>query len=60
LGILVDRLQGQQDAVIKPIKGPVQQIRGIAGAAELGDRNPILVVDVSSIMSDPSRGRAAA
>jgi two-component system chemotaxis sensor kinase CheA len=60
LGILVDRLQGQQDAVIKPIKGPVQQIRGIAGAAELGDRNPILVVDVSSITIDPSRGRVAA
>jgi two-component system chemotaxis sensor kinase CheA len=60
LGLLVDRLQGQQDAVIKPIKGPVQQIHGIAGAAELGDRNPILVVDVSSIASDKSRGRVAA
>jgi two-component system chemotaxis sensor kinase CheA len=60
LGILVDRLQGQQDAVIKPIKGPVQQIYGIAGAAELGDRNPILVVDVYSIASEKARGRVAA
>ncbi|MCA9506618.1 MAG: chemotaxis protein CheW, partial [Myxococcales bacterium] len=28
LGLLVDRLEGQQDTVIKPIKGPYQQLRG--------------------------------
>jgi two-component system chemotaxis sensor kinase CheA len=60
LGLLVDRLEGQQDAVIKPIKGPVQEIRGIAGAAELGDRNAILVVDVSALISDHARRREAA
>jgi two-component system, chemotaxis family, sensor kinase CheA len=60
LGLLVDRLEGQQDAVIKPIKGPVQDIRGIAGAAELGDRDAILVVDVSAIVSDHTRRREAA
>jgi chemotaxis protein histidine kinase CheA len=36
LGLLVDRLEGQQDAVIKPIHGPVASVRGIAGAADLG------------------------
>ena len=30
LGLLVDRLEGQQDAVIKPMQGPVPEVRGIA------------------------------
>ena len=60
LGLLVDRLEGQQDAVIKPIKGPLQQIPGIAGATELGDRGAILVIDVSAIVGDALRRREAA
>jgi len=60
LGLLVDRLAGQQDTVIKPIKGPLQQIRGIAGATELGDRGAILVIDVSAIVGDAIRRREAA
>src|SRR5690606_8095275 len=42
-GLLVDRLDGQQDAVVKPIQGPVRSVRGIAGATELGDRGTVLV-----------------
>ncbi len=60
VGLLVDRLQGQQDTVIKPIKGPVRQIPGIAGATELGDQGAVLVVDVSHIVSESSRRREAA
>jgi two-component system chemotaxis sensor kinase CheA len=60
LGVLVDRLEGQQDTVIKPIKGPVQHIRGISGATELGDRSAILVIDVSTIVGDAVRRREAA
>jgi len=60
LGLVVDRFEGQQDAVIKPIKGPLQQLQGIAGATELGDRGAILVVDVSAIVGDAIRRREAA
>ena len=60
IGLLVDRLEGQQDAVIKPIKGPLQQIRGIAGATEIGDRGAVLVLDVSAIVGDGARRREAA
>ncbi len=60
LGLIVDRLEGQQDTVIKPIKGPVQAIRGISGATELGDRTAILVIDVSAIVADAVRRREAA
>ena len=60
LGLLVDRLDGQQDTVIKSIQGPAAQVRGIAGATELGDRGAILVIDVSSIVEDAVRRRDAA
>jgi two-component system chemotaxis sensor kinase CheA len=60
MGLLVDQFHGQQDAVIKPVKGPLQQIHGIAGAAELGDQNAILVIDVSTILIESTRRREAA
>ncbi len=60
LGLLVDRLEGQRDMVIKSIKGPVQGIHGISGATELGDHGAILVIDVSSIVNDAVRRREAA
>ncbi len=60
VGLRVDRLDGQQDTVIKPIQGPIQAVRGIAGATELGDQDPVLVLDVSAFLSDgPGRREAA-
>ena len=55
LGLLVDRLEGQQDTVIKPIQGPVAQVRGIAGATETGDGSAVLVLDVSALIEDVVR-----
>jgi two-component system chemotaxis sensor kinase CheA len=60
LGLLVDRLETQQDAVIKPIQGPVRSIRGIAGATELGELGTVLVLDVASLVEDAGRRREAA
>jgi two-component system chemotaxis sensor kinase CheA len=60
LGLLVDRLQSQQDTVIKPIQGPAKNVRGIAGATEFGDQGAVLVVDVSAVVEDAMRGRATA
>jgi len=60
IGVLVDGLEGQQDTVIKPIQGPVQNVRGIAGATELGDQEPVLVLDVSAFVDETMRRREAA
>lgn len=60
LGLLVDELEGQQDTVIKPIEGPIRSIPGIAGAADLGDRDPILILDVASILDDSGPGEEGA
>ena len=59
-GLLVDRLEGQQDAVLKPIQGPVRTVHGVAGATELGDRGTVLVVDVAALVEDAGRRREAA
>jgi two-component system chemotaxis sensor kinase CheA len=60
VGLLVDQLHGQQDTVIKPIKGPIRQIPGIAGATEVGDQAVVLVIDVSHIVTEALRRREAA
>jgi two-component system chemotaxis sensor kinase CheA len=60
VGLLVDRLEGQQDTVIKPIQGPIRSVRGIAGATELGEQGAVLVLDVAALVEDAMRGREAA
>jgi two-component system chemotaxis sensor kinase CheA len=60
LGLVVDQLLVQQDAVIKPIQGPVRHIRGIAGATDLGERGTLLVLDVAAIVEDVATRRDAA
>jgi two-component system chemotaxis sensor kinase CheA len=60
VALLVDRLEGQQDTVIKPIQGPVSQVRGIAGATELGRRGAVLVLDVSALVDELAPRREAA
>ena len=59
LGLLVERLEGQQDTVIKAIQGPAKNVRGIAGATEFGDQGAVLVLDVSAVVEDAMRGRKA-
>jgi len=60
IGLLVDRLEGQQDTVIKSIQGPIRAVRGIAGATELGAKDPVLVLDVSTLVEDALRRRDSA
>ena len=60
VGLAVDRLYGQQDTVIKPIQGPLGALHGIAGGTDLGDQQPVLVLDASAIVDDATRRREAA
>ncbi len=60
VGLLVDQLEEQQDAVIKPIQGPIGSVRGIAGATDLGARGTVLVMDVAALAEDTLRRREVA
>lgn len=56
LGIVVDDLLGQQDIVIKPLGAAFKAVRGISGAADLGDQRTILVLDAGGIIAETMRG----
>lgn len=58
IGIVVDELLGQQDIVIKALGGMFEGLRGISGAADLGDQRTILVLDVSGIIHEATKGGA--
>jgi two-component system chemotaxis sensor kinase CheA len=59
LGIVVDELLGQQDVVIKSLGNALSFVRGIAGAADLGNQKTILVLDIGGLMSETLRGETA-
>jgi two-component system chemotaxis sensor kinase CheA len=60
LGLVVDTIFGQQEIVIKSVGSLLQGIPGIAGAAELGNRKTILVLDVGALIEEAVSRRATA
>jgi two-component system chemotaxis sensor kinase CheA len=52
MGIVVDELRGQQDVVIKSLGKALSFVKGIAGAADLGNQKTILVLDVSGLIGE--------
>ncbi len=58
MGFVVDELLGQQDVVIKSLGKALSFVKGIAGAAELGNQKTILVLDVAGLMSEALRGES--
>jgi two-component system, chemotaxis family, sensor kinase CheA len=54
IGVVVDRLLGQQDIVIKHLPDFLGEIAGVAGATILGDGQVALIVDISAL--NQSRG----
>lgn len=59
LGLMVDQLMGQQDIVIKHIGEVLKNVRGIAGATELGTNQTVLVLDVGAILDEALKVREA-
>ena len=49
VGLAVDRILGQREIVVRAIKDPLAQSKGIAGATELGDQRVVLILDVSAL-----------
>jgi two-component system chemotaxis sensor kinase CheA len=52
LGFVVDELVGQQDIVIKALGKSLKNVRGFAGATELGDQRVALVIDVAALIEE--------
>jgi two-component system, chemotaxis family, sensor kinase CheA len=47
--LAVDRLVGQEEAVLKPLFPPLDRIRGLAGVTVLGNGRPLLVLDTRGL-----------
>jgi two-component system chemotaxis sensor kinase CheA len=56
LGILVDRIAGHREIVVKTITDPLIRVDGVSGATELGDGRLVLILDVAAL-SRSWRGR---
>jgi two-component system chemotaxis sensor kinase CheA len=44
-GLVVDRIHGQREIVVRAIRDPLIRAPGVAGATELGDGRPVLILD---------------
>ena len=61
IGLVVDVLEGDCPAVIKPLSGVLQQLPGIAGSTILGDGRVALILDVPQVIGlarEASRARS--
>ena len=52
VGVVVDRLIGEQEIVIKSLGGYLGQVPGLSGATILGDGRVALIVDARSIVKE--------
>jgi two-component system chemotaxis sensor kinase CheA len=52
LGMVVDLLLGQQDIVIKSLGDSLNNVRGFAGATDLGDQSVTLVLDTPQLLEE--------
>jgi two-component system chemotaxis sensor kinase CheA len=51
----VDRMLGQQEVVIRPLKDALVRAPGVSGATDLGDGRPTLVLDLIALSASLSR-----
>ena len=49
-GIVVDRILGHREIVVRAVNDPLVQVRGIAGATELGDGRIVLILDAIDLI----------
>jgi two-component system, chemotaxis family, sensor kinase CheA len=51
-GLVVDRVLGLREVVVRSLSDPLTNVPGVAGATELGDGRPILILDVAEILNE--------
>ena len=58
-GLIVDRVHGQREVVVRAIRDRLVQVPGIIGATELGDGRPVLILDGEVLTSGAVRPHSA-
>jgi two-component system chemotaxis sensor kinase CheA len=49
IGLVVDRIAGQREVVVKAVTDPLIRVHGVSGATELGDGRVVLILDVAAL-----------
>ena len=57
VALVVDRIVGQREIVVRSTADPLIRVEGIAGATDLGDGRAVLILDVSALARQPRRTR---
>lgn len=50
IGMMVDNLDGEMDAYIKPLPHPINRTKGLSGFTTLGDGRPAFVLEVGGLV----------
>jgi two-component system chemotaxis sensor kinase CheA len=59
VALAVDGLMGQEEVVLKALRKPLDQVRGLAGVTVLGSGRPVFILDVSRLEPAVTPLRAA-
>ncbi len=51
IGLAVDALIGQQEAVLKPLGAPLEAIAGLSAVTVLGNGRPVFILDVQRLLA---------
>jgi two-component system chemotaxis sensor kinase CheA len=51
VGLAVDQLLGQQEAVLKPLHGPLSLVPGLSAVTILGNGRPVFILDVPRLVA---------
>ena len=56
-GLVVDRVHAHREIVVRPMSDPLVRVPGVAGATELGDGRPVLILDPVALANGVARPR---
>ena len=51
VGLAVDQLLGQQEAVLKPVAGALERVAGLSAVTVLGNGRPVFILDVQRLLA---------
>jgi two-component system, chemotaxis family, sensor kinase CheA len=60
VGIVVDRVVGQREIVVRSTNDPLTRVAGVAGATDLGDGKVVLILDATALVRGRRHRPAAA
>ena len=60
VGLVVDRIVGQREIVVRSTVDPLIRVEGVAGATDLGDGRVVLILDAGAIARSVRLGAASA